>query len=821
MSSGVKRSLDVDDGGKNFNVKKNRNGYGQDTPYNVRGPAQRPYQADDHVGDASSVKLDFNYWANTGCILPKDITNLIMSVLQGGNIHTPAYLHQGGLDNISSVYIFAIHGLDVDTLADGLLNLPFLSKCSTMPIRHTAYASQSPTFNDISGSRLWKFYEVQSMTAMIAWPERVSLSSDEIGVKDPFTLFTSYSLIFRGLHTSWNDSLNFTADDSVTGAYLAIINKYISSTSLEANTTDVSRLLPVVNEGGHRLVIGRFKRISVNESGVFMLKESNEGGYDLVLAWFKWDPEVVVVDTDEKRLTFTDNNKLRLIIDKAYLNDKEIPSVTGNKEGKIVESASALAESTNQWDVIKSLYERTKGKLQSLVLSIDMMNLMGYVNESTAMAYVYNNDGIRVGETEEIISTNTFGTVDETWRMRQTCMEPEEGEEEEDDEMIGTEVEVMDSPPKLDICALDCEMVTTSAGHELVRITIVSPTVGVVYDTLVQPSLPVLNYNTEFSGVKKEMLDGVTITLHDVHQKLRQLLSADTFIVGHSLDNDLKALKLHHAKIIDTVALYPHPKGLPMKLSLKSLAEQVLKRSIRNDEGAGHDSAEDAYIALELALHKATGSYDDKLLYVPCTLSSETQVSLFDQIASKGNSVVAECSLHACKLNGAVEDWEEFGKGFRPESNILNALRFSAAQDRLQSVLFKSASHIDCFTCLEAAMQEIKGATDERQSSSTEPRLNKVMWIDMPCDFRQGAIGWATLESIDDCLKQVHDMLPSGSLMLALSQGDIAHLKSLVSRKQFHRWDNARFFWDEVDEALLIETAAKCLAGAIFLRIKQ
>jgi RNA exonuclease 1 len=51
-----------------------------------------------------------------------------------------------------------------------------------------------------------------------------------------------------------------------------------------------------------------------------------------------------------------------------------------------------------------------------------------------------------------------------------------------------------------------------------------------------------------------------TKTLADVHKDLRQLMTPQTVLVGHSVDSDLKAMKLVHKYIVDTAACYPHPK---------------------------------------------------------------------------------------------------------------------------------------------------------------------------------------------------------------------------------------------------------------------
>jgi hypothetical protein len=60
------------------------------------------------------------------------------------------------------------------------------------------------------------------------------------------------------------------------------------------------------------------------------------------------------------------------------------------------------------------------------------------------------------------------------------------------------------------VVAIDCEMVITSGGaQELARLTAVDEIGNVLLDMLVVPELPVANYNTQFSGITKELLKGV------------------------------------------------------------------------------------------------------------------------------------------------------------------------------------------------------------------------------------------------------------------------------------------------------------------------
>ncbi|WAR18714.1 SDN5-like protein [Mya arenaria] len=57
-----------------------------------------------------------------------------------------------------------------------------------------------------------------------------------------------------------------------------------------------------------------------------------------------------------------------------------------------------------------------------------------------------------------------------------------------------------------------------------------------------------------------------------------------------------------HDKVVDTLKLYPHPHGSHLRRSLKDIAQGVLGRSIQT--GEGHDSHEDAEVAMQLVLRK-------------------------------------------------------------------------------------------------------------------------------------------------------------------------------------------------------------------------
>ena len=89
------------------------------------------------------------------------------------------------------------------------------------------------------------------------------------------------------------------------------------------------------------------------------------------------------------------------------------------------------------------------------------------------------------------------------------------------------------------------------------------------------------------------MLSKTTKTLRDVHTDLRRMgiVTKDTILIGHSIDSDLRALRMVHGRVIDTSHLYPHPRGPPFKHSLKTLAKEYLSEDIQAGDGtSGHDS---------------------------------------------------------------------------------------------------------------------------------------------------------------------------------------------------------------------------------------
>ena len=178
----------------------------------------------------------------------------------------------------------------------------------------------------------------------------------------------------------------------------------------------------------------------------------------------------------------------------------------------------------------------------------------------------------------------------------------------------------------------DCEMGYTTQGLELIRLTAVSWPLGEeLVDVLVRPLGIILDLNSRFSGVWPESFSNAipysqyqdskdkgtppngdkaatSPPIVESPQKARELLCSfltpKTPLIGHAIDNDLNSVRLCHPSIIDTVLLFPHPRGMPLRLALRMLSSNYLGRIIQTGGDRGHDSLEDAQATGDLVRFK-------------------------------------------------------------------------------------------------------------------------------------------------------------------------------------------------------------------------
>lgn len=318
-----------------------------------------------------------------------------------------------------------------------------------------------------------------------------------------------------------------------------------------------------------------------------------------------------------------------------------------------------------------------------------------------------------------------------------------------------------DSQPQA-IVAVDCEMCYTSKALELTRITLVGGDEQVLLDELVLPAEPIVNYNTAFSGITPQMMQGVTTTLSQIQQQVLKFVGPHTLLVGHSLENDLRVLKLVHLKNVDTAILYPHARWPTQQHSLRHLAATHLKWTIQQ---GSHDSKIDAIAALRLVKLKLQhGPF-----FGTSTLSGAQ--NLMDALHDRGRSccildrpdVLAWHATESCQTQACLSDNQTV----------------AAACECLQQ------GTVDCLWLQLWALADL-------YENRGHYRRSKQKWPYPPGqDLDQ-----ADTVSRTDCLKRldaqvhkVYDALRPGSLLLVVSgQVDTTHQRHKEERAREVRY---------------------------------
>ncbi|KAL3465203.1 ribonuclease H-like domain-containing protein [Aspergillus heterothallicus] len=170
--------------------------------------------------------------------------------------------------------------------------------------------------------------------------------------------------------------------------------------------------------------------------------------------------------------------------------------------------------------------------------------------------------------------------------------------------------------------AIDCEMVgidpqNTSHLGQVVAVDIL--TGKTVLDICVQPPVTVRNWRNNKSGLspaifreykkRGKLVAGVT----SAQNALYNLIDTETILVGHALENDIRALGIVHGRLVDTQILMRElvadKAGFEPCRSwgLKMLALHILGRDIQDNRGKGggggqHNCMEDTIATRDLAL---------------------------------------------------------------------------------------------------------------------------------------------------------------------------------------------------------------------------
>lgn len=393
------------------------------------------------------------------------------------------------------------------------------------------------------------------------------------------------------------------------------------------------------------------------------------------------------------------------------------------------------------------------------------------------------------------------------------------------------------------ILAVDCEMVKTANNPlTLARVSVVDWDGNVVLDELVKPEQPVTDYVTFYSGITEEMLKPVTTTISDIQKRLVEIVTPQTILIGHSLESDLKALKIAHPFIIDTVLQYPHPRGPPLKSSLSFLAEKYLGKKMKRDRAEdGHDSIEDARAALELIKLKCWKG--------PSFGTREGNgESIFKRLRRTPRLKPANSDADAEEFKaGAVVDWGDPSRGHGAAANIVitcesdaevvEGIKRAVASGDVSQADGESASSSEPVDFVWARFRELEAIRGWWSSSSpgdTEEHRQNVFARYSAADPTKDPTA-PTPEVLANATKQVaanvaevYAALPPCTAFIVYSgSGDMREVFRLGDiQRQFRReyatkkWEELSVRWTDDESQALRSAVKKAREGVGFVVVK-
>ncbi|ETN37019.1 uncharacterized protein HMPREF1541_08007 [Cyphellophora europaea CBS 101466] len=367
----------------------------------------------------------------------------------------------------------------------------------------------------------------------------------------------------------------------------------------------------------------------------------------------------------------------------------------------------------------------------------------------------------------------------------------------------------------LDVYALDCEMVMTDDDkYSLARISVVDWHGKVIMDELVLPDLPIKNYFTQFSGITEEKLKGVTTRLSDIQKSLSELFGPSVVLIGHSLESDFNALKMTHPFVIDTSMVYPHPRGLPLRSSLKFLTNKYLKREIQKGGANGHDSVEDARAVLDLVRLKC----EKGPTYGTLDMNGESIFSRLDRSAKK--TAIVEYGTpdrgfgrHAsvkvgCKNDDEVAD--AIIEVMKPKSPATEGAAFTWGRFR--------------------DMEAIRGWNSSKHSSTSDKSGHRSTNSEAGTDataHHERKVQAAEQQTVDRLVRVYEALDPSTLVIVYPGPGDMREVLRLQElQRQFKRefkvkkWDELSVRWTDDEEQALRKAFNEARAGWALVCVK-
>ena len=331
-----------------------------------------------------------------------------------------------------------------------------------------------------------------------------------------------------------------------------------------------------------------------------------------------------------------------------------------------------------------------------------------------------------------------------------------------------------------------------------------------------------------YSGITPQKLEPVSTTLEMVQERLLSLLTARTILIGHSLNADLDVLKITHPFIIDTSILYQHPRGPPLKPSLKWLAQKHLSREIQKGHGiSGHDSVEDAQACMDLVKLK-------------CERGAK-----WGTIEAAGESIFKRLLRTKAWLNGRTggkrgvivdhgSPEKSYGTmathciGCKTDSEVVDGIKRAVLGDPDGKVI--PGAGVEFTWARFRELETLRGWTsDNRQQSSTSSNSTTISTPSQSSSSNNpsgSALGTAVSQTIQH-IKTVREFLPPCTLLIVYSgTGDPREMhrlhemqRTFKSEYTSKKWDELSVKWTDHEQQALRRACRRAREGVGFVTI--
>lgn len=310
-----------------------------------------------------------------------------------------------------------------------------------------------------------------------------------------------------------------------------------------------------------------------------------------------------------------------------------------------------------------------------------------------------------------------------------------------------------------------------------------------------------------------------------VQERLLSLLTPRAILIGHSLNADLDVLKISHPFIIDTSILYQHPRGPPLKPSLKWLAQKHLHREIQKGHGiSGHDSVEDAQACLDLVKLKCERG--------PKWGTTEALgESIFKRLLRTPPIGKASLGGSTEGKRGAVVDYgapeKNYGAmaayciGCETDIEVVNGVKRAVLGDSDGKII--PGGGVEFTWARFRELENLRGWTHDSRQQSTSSSTSNLSPHNTPSG---SALGTAVSKTVQH-IKAVREFLPPCTLLIVYSgTGDPREMERLHEmQRTFKReytskkWDELSVKWTDNEEQALRSACRTAREGLGFVTI--